>query len=73
MIECFFFIEKDNENDEEGIVRSLCIDCKMKNPSFPAWFYSGEVGPWTLVCRKCNTIISLHDESLEKNEITNTH
>lgn len=59
MIECFFFIEQD---DNEGVVRALCLKCRQQLPkNFPAWFYSGQVGPWTVKCNKCDQIIFLYE------------
>lgn len=71
MIECFFFVE--SEKDDEGTIRALCLNCKMNHmPSnFPAWFYSGEVGPWTIKCHNCNTIIHFYEET-ENNETSHT-
>lgn len=63
IIECFFFIEG---TEEDGIVRALCINCKPKY-DISTWFYSGQVGPWTIKCHKCNEIIYLHENNYEEN------
>ena len=65
MIECFFFVER--EDDEDGIVRALCLECKMNRlpKDFKAWFYSGQVGPWTVKCYNCGDVIHQHDEESE--------
>lgn len=68
MIECFFFVEPGHDETDEGTVRALCIDCKMHHmpADFPAWFYSGQVGPWTIKCHNCDTVISLYKEEEEE-------
>jgi hypothetical protein len=66
MIECFFFIERIDENEDDGTVRAICVDCRRNLPKdFPSWFYNGDVGPWTLTCRNCNKVIHLHKEENE--------
>lgn len=65
MVECFFYIERENEDEIDGIIRSLCVNCKVNKlpKDFPAWFYSGQIGPWTLKCNHCNDIIYLYEET----------
>ena len=66
MIECFFFVDRENENDGDGTIRALCVSCRMKLPKeFPAWFYSGQVGPWSVTCYNCGNVIHLHEEQHE--------
>jgi len=65
-IECFFYIEPDLDNKDDGIIRALCIECKKKQPKdFPCWFYSGQVGPWNVKCHKCGKVIHLHEDDNE--------
>lgn len=55
MVQCFFFIERDENDDaDEGYVRALCADCRKKGEG---WFYDGQVGPWTIKCHRCKKVI----------------
>ena len=64
MIECFFFVEPDVDNKEDGTIRAVCVECRMGEPQkFPgAWFHNGHVGPWTISCYNCSKVIHQHEE-----------
>ncbi len=65
-MECFFCVQKENEKDP-GTIRAICVECKMNRlpKNFQAWFYSGQVGPWTVKCYNCNSVLHLHEETNE--------
>jgi len=58
MVECFFFVEKNEENESKSKVRALCVDCKNEN----SWFYQGEVGPWNIICHICGKVIHHYED-----------
>jgi len=74
MLDCFFYVEPaESGKEDEATIRSLCIECRQKHfpKEFPTWFYSGQVGPWTVKCRKCDKIIYLHKVENNINTLEN--
>jgi hypothetical protein len=63
MPQCFFFIEQDERNEEEGTVRALCLECHQNHFPKQGWFYDGQIGPWTVKCYHCGKII--HEQQTE--------
>lgn len=69
IVNCFFFLESTSDKEDDGIVRSMCVECRKKLPrDFKAWFYSGKVGPWSLKCNNCNTMIYKHEDQYTEKE-----
>lgn len=69
MSQCFFFVEHlpDDPNPFNGTIRALCVEHGREQKG--AWFYDGQIGPWTVKCYHCGEIIHQHDE--DKDEVSN--
>ncbi len=55
MIDCYFYIAGDPEDDSAQI-KALCLECQKNLPNF-GWPYKGSCGPWEVRCGKCGWII----------------
>jgi hypothetical protein len=63
MSQCFFFVEADLQDTDDGTIRALCMDCGQKKRLPSSWFYDGQFGPWTVKCHVCNQDIHIHEDS----------
>jgi|APCry1669188910_1035180.scaffolds.fasta_scaffold68492_2 hypothetical protein len=66
---CYFFIEGENEDDK--IIRCMCIECHDTNFKKVGWFYNAKhgYGPFDYICVKCKKAIYKHTGNTdEKNE-----
>jgi RNase P subunit RPR2 len=70
MPQCFFFVEQDSPDSEDGTIRSLCVECGVKLRIPGSWFYDGQFGPWTVTCNKCTKTIHYYEENDEQEEKT---
>lgn len=56
IIKCYYYLEGDEENDD-GVIRALCLNCHDKSFPLLGMAYEGFCGPWETKCGKCGTII----------------
>lgn len=65
MPQCFFFVDPDPADAEDGTVRALCVDCRTAKYRGRGWFHDGQIGPWTVKCHECGCCIQFHEETHE--------
>jgi hypothetical protein len=65
MPQCFFYIEENEQDPEEGTVRALCVACRQSWFPVQGWFYEGQFGPWMVKCHHCSETI--HDPESQGN------
>lgn len=71
MLQCFFYIEPNQNDPEDGIIRALCLECRKIQRPNNCWFHDGQVGPWDVICHRCTKTIYEHkeqDENASNNE-----
>jgi hypothetical protein len=60
--DCYFFMNKKDEEDENGVISTCCIDCMNDKKIENSMFWPGSkkgYGPYKYVCHFCANVI--HD------------
>ncbi len=71
--DCYFFVDMDMEvvNEEDRIIRCLCVECHDQHYPDSGWYYEGSeqgYGPYNYLCHSCRKVLHSPQEEHDEQE-----